>query len=114
MAKDTKVYRSVSGDFGRGDGGVGSRVVGRDRLWMRLLYRIGFRIDKDAYIDKEYTGIDKISMCICGQCTSLVAQAVRTTGCDWLAVGASSFPDVRQKRSSTGAITRASEWSWLS
>ena len=38
VAKDTKVYPSVSGDFGRGDGGVGSRVVGRDRLWMTSLY----------------------------------------------------------------------------
>ena len=114
VAKDTKIYQAVSGDFERGDGGVRSSLVRRDRLWKSVLYRSGFRIDKDAHIDKEYTGIDKITMCVYGQCASFARQAERTIGCDWLAVGASSFPDVRQKRSSTGAITRASEWSWLS
>jgi hypothetical protein len=55
------------------------------------LYRIDFRIDKDTPIDKEYTGIDKITMCICGQCASFATQAVRTIGCDGLAVEFRAF-----------------------
>ena len=111
MRKDTKVYQVVSGDFGRRWEAVRSSVVGSDRSWMSLLYLIGFHIDKDTPIDKEYTGIDKVTMYICGQCASFAAQAVRTIGCDWLAVGVSSLSFVTQNRSSTGVIARASGWS---
>ena len=78
---------------------------------MTSLYRIDFRIDKDTPIDKEYTDIDKITMWICGQCASFATPAVRTIGCDGLAVGVLSFPEVRQKRSQTRVIVRASSWS---
>jgi hypothetical protein len=114
VRKDTKVYPSVSGDFERLSAVVGSSVVGSDRLWKLAAYLIYFGVDKDTSMDKEYTGIDKISMWICGQCASFATQAVRTIGCDWLAMRVSSFPDVRQKRSSTGAIACASSWSWSS
>ena len=114
VRKDTKVYPSVSGDFERLSGAVGSRVVGRDRLWMTSLYRIDFRIDKDTPIDKEYTDIDKITMCICGECASFATPAVRTISCDGLAVGVSSVTDVVQKRSQTCIIVCASSWEWLS
>ena len=114
VTKDTKIYPSVSGDFERLSAAVGSSVIGSDRLWMSSLYLIGFRIDKYTSIDKEYAGIDKISMCICGQCASFATQAVRTIGCDWVAVRVSSFPDVVQKRSQTCIIVCASSWEWLS
>jgi hypothetical protein len=114
VAKDTKVYQAVSDGFGQGDEAVRSSVVGSDRLWMSSLYLIGFRIDKYTSIDKEYAGIDKISMYICGQCASFAIQAVRTIGCDWVAVRVSSFPDVVQKRSQTCIIVCASSWEWLS
>ena len=119
MRKDTKVYPSASGDFERPSAAVGSSVVGSDRSWMSMLYLIGFRIDKDTPIDKEYTGIDKISMCICGDFAvfmsglgaSFATQSVRTIGCEELAVGVSSLSFVTQNRSSTGVIARASGWS---
>ena len=111
MRKDAKVYPSVSGDFERLSAVVGSSVVGSDRLWKLAAYLIYFGVDKDTSMDKEYTGIDKISMWICGQCASFATPAVRTIGCDGLAVGVLSFPEVRQKRSQTRVIVRASSWS---
>ena len=114
MTKNTKLYESVSGDFAGQIAAVGSSEVGSDRFWKSVLYLINFRIDKDAYIDKEYTGIDKISMCICGQCASLAAQAIRTIGCDLLLRLVSSVWFVAQNRSQTGVIVRASSWGWWS
>ena len=107
VAKDTKIYQAVSGDFERGDGGVGSSLVRRDRSWMTSLYRIGFRIDKDAHIDKEYTGIDKITMCVYGQCASFARQAERTIGCNELLARVLSVADLVQNRSQICTVASA-------
>ncbi len=107
MRKDTKVYPSVSGDFKRLSGAVGSSKVGGDRLWMRLLYRIDFRIDKDTHIDKEYTGIDKINMWVYGQCASFATQAVESIGCNQLLARILSVADLVQNRSQICTVASA-------
>jgi len=107
VAKDTKIYQAVSGDFERDVEGVRSSVVGRDRLWKSVLYRSGFRIDKDAHIDKEYTGIDKITMCVYGQCASFARQAERTIGCNELLTRVLSVADLVQNRSQICTVASA-------
>ena len=107
VAKDTKIYQAVSGDFERDVEGVRSSLVRSDRLWKSVLYRSGFRIDKDAHIDKGYTGIDKITMCVYGQCASFARQAERTIGCNELLTRVLSVADLVQNRSQICTVASA-------
>ena len=70
-------------------------------------------------IDKEYTGIDKEAMCICGVFAALraglgasfAAQVASRIGCDSLLALVSSVADFAQTRSSAGVVARASSQS---
>lgn len=121
MRKDTKVYQPASNGFARGDEAVRSGFTRSSWDEGSIPYRSRLGIDKDTYIDKEYTDIDKEAMCICGIFAvlmsglgaSLAAQSARAIGCDAKVVAVLGFTDVTQNRSSTRVFACACGWSEL-
>ena len=83
-------------------------MEGRDRIRKSVLCRIDFRVDPDVDMDKEYTKINKISMCICHHSASLATQAVRTIGCNGLLAVVLSVADLVQNRSQICTVASAS------
>lgn len=66
-------------------------------------------------MDKEYTGMDKDAMCICGVVAAFTAalsanfaaKEASESGCDWLSAIVSSDADFARSRSSADVVASA-------